>query len=192
VNEGRDLSPWKLISSRPVYKNPWFQVREDKVIRPDGSSGIYGVVELSEYVGVVAIDDQGRMALVRQWRYLYGESTLEVPAGNSSPSDVNSMDSARRELLEETGLIAASWLSLGQVRYSAVTNIGYLFLAWNLTEGTRPMANDDWTELIWVDYLEAVSLVLVGEITESTSLAAIMKAEALRKRGDWSLPNDQS
>jgi hypothetical protein len=55
-----------------------------------------------------------------------------------------------------------------------------------------PREQDDWTELIWLDYPEAISLVLAGEITESTSLAALMKAEALRQRGDWSLPTTEN
>lgn len=183
-------TPWQCKSSRPVYENPWFRVREDQVIRPDGSSGVYGVVELPEYAGVVAVDERGRVALVRQWRYLYGETTLEVPAGNASSTDATPVDAARRELLEETGLVANSWISLGRIRYSAVTNVGHLFLAQELTERTRPKSNDDWTELIWLDYPEAISLVLTGEITESTSLGALMKAEGLRQRGDWSLPTD--
>jgi 8-oxo-dGDP phosphatase len=182
-------TPWRRTSSRPVYENPWFRVREDQVIRPDGSPGVYGVVELPEYAGVVAVDDRGRVALVQQWRYLYGETTLEVPAGNAAPSDPSPIEAARRELLEETGLVASSWISLGRIRYSAVTNVGHLFLARNLTEQDRPKGGDDWTSLIWLDYLEAISLVLSGEITESTSLGALMKAEGLRQRGDWSLPS---
>jgi 8-oxo-dGTP pyrophosphatase MutT (NUDIX family) len=181
-------TPWQRISSRPVYENPWFRVREDRVIRPDGSPGIFGVVELPEYAGVVAVDNHGRVALVRQWRYLYGEPTLEIPAGNATPSDASPIDVARRELLEETGLVASTWISLGRIRYSAVTNVGHLFLARNVAEHERPGSNDDWTELIWLNYSEAPELVLAGEITESTSLGALMKAEGLRQRGEWSLP----
>jgi hypothetical protein len=118
-------TPWQCTSSRPVYENPWFRVREDQVIRPDGSPGV---------------------------------------------------------------LVTASWVSLGRIRYSAVTNVGHLFLARDLAQRDRPRSNDDWTELIWLEYPAAISLVLAGKIMESTSLAALMKAEALRQRGDWSLP----
>jgi 8-oxo-dGTP pyrophosphatase MutT (NUDIX family) len=180
-------TPWQRTSSRPVYENPWFRVREDNVVRPDGTPGIYGVVELPEYAGVVAVDDRGQVALVRQWRYLYGEPSLEVPAGNAAPQDAGPIDVARRELLEETGLAADTWISLGRIRYSAVTNVGHLFLARDLTKHARARSDDDWTELIWLDYPEVISLVLSGEIVESTSLAALMKAEGLRQRGDWSL-----
>lgn len=180
-------SPWRRTSSRPIYENPWFRVREDQVIRPDGSHGIYGVVELPEYAGIVAVDERGQVALVRQWRYLYNEPSLEVPAGNAAPGDANPVDVARRELLEETGLIAEAWTSLGQIRYSAVTNVGHLFLARGLTAAAnRPKSGDDWTELLWLDYFDAVSLVLSGAIVESTSVGALMKAEGQRQRGEWS------
>jgi 8-oxo-dGTP pyrophosphatase MutT (NUDIX family) len=105
-------------------------------------------------------------------------------AGRPTPP----LDAARRELLEETGLAADTWISLGRIRYSAVTNVGHLFLARDLTLRKRTHSGDDWTELIWLDYAEAISLALDGEITESTSLAALMKAECLRQRGGWSLP----
>jgi 8-oxo-dGTP pyrophosphatase MutT (NUDIX family) len=133
------------------------------------------------------VDAHGRVALVRQWRYLYSEPTLEVPAGNAAESDATPLDAAHRELLEETGLAANTWTPLGRIRYSAVTNVGYLFLARDLTEHQRPRSGDDWTELIWYDYIDAISLALDGQITESTSLAALMKAECLRQRGGWPL-----
>ena len=180
------LTPWRRTSSRAIYENPWFRVREDRVIRPDGSPGTYGVVELPEYAGIVAVDDRGQVALVRQWRYLYGESSLEVPAGNAAPGDADPLDAARRELLEETGLTASTWLPLGRIRYSAVTNVGHLFLARDLAVADRPKSGDDWTQLLWLDYFDAISRVLDGEIMESTSVAALMKADGLRHRGDWS------
>jgi 8-oxo-dGTP pyrophosphatase MutT (NUDIX family) len=132
------------------------------------------------------LDTLGQVALVRQWRYLYNEYSLEVPAGNSISADANPLDTARRELLEETGLVANAWIPLGQIRYSAVTNVGHLFLARDLSEGDRPRSDDDWTEVVWLDYFETVSLVLANKIIESTSVGALMKAEGLRQRGDWS------
>jgi 8-oxo-dGTP pyrophosphatase MutT (NUDIX family) len=139
-------SPWRRTSSRPIYENPWFRVREDRVIRPDGSEGVYGVVELPEYAGIVAVNDHGQVAMVRQWRYLYNEPSLETSAGCAAPEDATPLDTARRELLEETGLTASTWTSLGQIRYSAVTNVGHLFLARNLAIATeRPASEDDWT-----------------------------------------------
>jgi 8-oxo-dGTP pyrophosphatase MutT (NUDIX family) len=189
MTDDTQTTPWRRTSSRPIYENPWFRVREDQVIRPDGSAGIYGVVELPEYAGIVAVDDRGQVAMVRQWRYLYNEPSLEVPAGNTTPDDSGPLDTASRELIEETGLTAKTWTNMGRVRYSAVTNVGHLFLARDLAAAeTRPESGDDWTNLLWLDYHDAISRVLSGEIMESTSVAALLKAEALRQRGEWRLP----
>jgi 8-oxo-dGTP pyrophosphatase MutT (NUDIX family) len=188
MTDDTQTSPWRRTSSRPIYENPWFRVREDQVIRPDGSQGIYGVVDLPEYAGIVAVNDHGQVAMVRQWRYLYNEPSLETPAGCASPEDGTPLDTARRELLEETGLTAGAWTSLGKIRYSAVTNVGHLFLARNLAVATaRPGSADDWTQLLWLDYFDVVERVLSGEIMESTSVGALMKAEALRARDLWAI-----
>jgi 8-oxo-dGDP phosphatase len=190
-------NPWRRTASRLVYQNPWFRVREDQVVRPDGTLGSYGVVELPEYAGVVAVDERGRVALVRQWRYLSGRDSLEVPAGNAAPADDSPLAVAQRELLEEAGLTAARWMRLGRIDYSAVTNPGHLFLARELNPAAAAAAAadeaagepaDDWTQLVWLDYHHAIDLVATGEITESTSVAALLLAETLRVKGAWSLP----
>jgi 8-oxo-dGTP pyrophosphatase MutT (NUDIX family) len=187
-------NPWQRTASRLVYQNPWFRVREDEVVRPDGTPGIYGVVELPEYAGVVAVDERGRVALVRQWRYLSGRDSLEVPAGNAGPGDDSPLAAAQRELLEEAGLTAARWLRLGRIDYSVVTNPGHLFLARELSPAAATVIRDgpadDWTQLIWLDYHRAIDLVATGEITESTSVAALLLAETLRVKQAWSLPDE--
>jgi 8-oxo-dGTP pyrophosphatase MutT (NUDIX family) len=184
-------NPWHRTATREIYRNAWFKIREDSVVRPDGTPGIYGVMELPDYAGVVAVDDTNRIALVRQWRYLYGEQSLEVPAGNASPRDTDALATAKRELQEETGLAASEWASLGRIRYSAVTNTGHLFLARGITEfreNAEPRPDrDDWTELVWMDYHAAIRLLLDGEIVESTAVAALGKAEVARRNGRWAL-----
>lgn len=188
MSQSVNTPPWRRTSSRPIYESPWLKVSEDSVVRPDGTPGIYGVIEIPEYSGIVAIDDRGRIALVRQWRYLYREPSLEVPAGSSASTHESPLATAQRELLEETGLVASEWIPLGRVRYSAVTNMGHLFLARTLRHASPAhvaLARDDWTELVWMDYHEAITCVLEGMIVESTSLAALGKAEIARHRGIW-------
>jgi 8-oxo-dGTP pyrophosphatase MutT (NUDIX family) len=180
-------SKWRTLSSRSIYRNPWFSVREDEVLRPDGTPGIYGVVEMPSYAGVVAIRSDGKIAMIRQWRYLTGRSSLEVPAGSTSSRDADILSTARRELLEEAGVEAQSWTPLGRVDYSAVSNPGFLFLATGLTEAARPDNLDDWTAPIWLPYVDVLGLVMDGKITESTSVAAVLMAEAQRSASRWSL-----
>ena len=86
-----------------MYRNPWITVREDDVIRPDGSGGVYGVVEIPASCGVVAIRDDGQVALVGQWRYVHDRYSVEIPTGGSEPGE-RPVDAAQRELREETGL----------------------------------------------------------------------------------------
>jgi len=174
-------NPWKTISSRAVYKNPWFSVREDQVIRPDGTPGIYGVVELPSSVGVVAISDRDEVALVKQWRYVHGRESLEIPTGGTDADDKQIIDAARRELFEETGLKASRWYGLGTIENSngATTDIAHLFLATQLTHGPKPPIPDEAIVLVWLPIDEAVEMALDGRISESTSVAALLRGRLL-------------
>ncbi len=62
-------NPWTMLSTREIYKNDWIRLREDRVLRPDGGEGIYGVVEVRPSIGVVALNDRDELLLVGQWRY---------------------------------------------------------------------------------------------------------------------------
>jgi 8-oxo-dGTP pyrophosphatase MutT (NUDIX family) len=178
-------NPWSTVGSRIVYENPWLRLREDSVVRPDGNPGIYGVVEMPPSVGVVAVNDADEVALVRQWRYTHGKVSVEVPTGGFLPSDKDIAGTAARELREETGLAAATMVSLGQVDNSngVTTEVAHLFYATGLTAGEwHPDGTEDIT-LIWLPFKEVVRRVLGGAITESVSVAAVLKAQLLRAGG---------
>ncbi|HUG53869.1 MAG TPA: NUDIX hydrolase, partial [Vicinamibacteria bacterium] len=101
-----------------AYANDWVTVYHDAVTRPDGSAGIYGVVHFAALaVGVVAIDDADRVALVGQHRYTLDEMSWEIPEGGSPP-DEDSLEGARRELREETGIEARTWSRIGRFHLS--------------------------------------------------------------------------
>lgn len=177
-------NPWQTLGSRTVYVNTWMRLREDTVIRPDGQPGVYGVVELSPSVGVVALNDADEIALVTQWRYTLGRMSLEIPTGGSEASDHGMLAAARRELREETGLTARSWRELGFIDNSnGVTNdVSHMFLATGLQPGADAQDPAEQVVLSWLPFGQAVDHVLNGSITESVSVAAILKVAALLRR----------
>jgi 8-oxo-dGTP pyrophosphatase MutT (NUDIX family) len=130
--------------------------------------------------GIVAINEDNQIALVGQWRYVHDKYSLEIPTGGSE-QDETPLDAAKRELLEETGLTAGDWTELGTIDNSngATTDIAHLFLARNLTAGSSAPQGDEQVELRWMPFVDAVLSVMKGEITESVSVAAILKTEFL-------------
>jgi len=132
------LNPWKTLSQRVVYENPWLSVREDRVVRPDGTEGIYGVVEMPPAIGVVACDEEQTVELIGQWRYSLGRFSWEVPTG-SCKSGEEPLAAAKRELEEETGLRARSWQHLGTIDNcnAATTEVVHMFLATELELGNK-------------------------------------------------------
>ena len=176
-------NPWLTISTKTVYENPWLKLREDKVIRPDGKNGIYGVVEIRPSVAVVAINENDAIALVGQWRYTHDKYSWEIPTGGSEKQDASILDAAKRELQEETGIIAADWTPLGCIDNSngATTDISNLFLAKHLSLSTPKQEPCEQITTNWISFERAVQMVMEGKITESSSVAAILKVDKIRR-----------
>ncbi len=175
--------PWHTLASRIVYGNAWIRLREDRVIRPDGGEGIYGVVEVRPSVGVLAIDEEDRLALVGQWRYPHDKFTWEMPRGGSHEGESDMLETARRELREEAGLEARHWRPIGtlDVNNGITTDVEHLFVATGLAHVGDAQDPEEKIVLRWVPFAEAVRMVLAGEITECCTVAAILKAENLRR-----------
>jgi len=169
---------WQTRSTRTTYENAWIRVREDEVVRPDGQSGIYGVVEVrSPAVFVVPVTDSGEVVLVRLDRYTTGRASWEVPAGGSDGQDL--LTAARRELLEETGLVAREWRALSAVDSlnGVAAAPGQVFLALGLTAAAGgEQEAEGITEQQSVALPELTGMIARGEITDNESLGALLVA----------------
>jgi 8-oxo-dGTP pyrophosphatase MutT (NUDIX family) len=178
-------NPWQTLGTRIVYDNHWLRLREDTVIRPDGREGTYSVVEMRPSVGILALNEADEVAMVTQWRYTLGRSSVEIPTGGSETSDPDLRAAAARELREETGLSARHWRELGFVDNcnGVTTDVAHIFLATDLQAGVATPDPEEQVTLSWLPFGQAVSDVLAGSITEAVSVAAILKVDALRRQG---------
>lgn len=179
---GVPKNPWKTKSSRIAYENAWIRVREDEVIRPDGGNGIYGVVEIRPSVGIVAINGEGEIALVGQWRYSVNRYSWEIPRGGSHPGETDMLAVAKRELAEEAGIIAEHWQAIGSVDVcnGVANDVQSFYLATELRATKVQLDPEEEIVLDWRPFEEAVKMVMDGRITEVCSVAAILKAAFLR------------
>ena len=104
--------PWKTLSSKVVYQNPWIKIHEDKVIRPDGKEGLYAFLSKPVGVFILARDNKGFFYFIRQYRYPLKKYIYELPAGITDKKSY--LSNAKRELKEETGLTSKKWVTLGK------------------------------------------------------------------------------
>ncbi len=169
-------NPWRTVDSHVVYENPWIRVRHEDVIRPDGQPGIYGVVHYRNLaIGVLPIDDESLTYLVGQFRYPLNMYSWEIPEGGC-PEGETPLETAQRELLEETGLVAAEWKELGRAHLSNSVSdeLAIYYLATGLTQREAQPEGTEKLELMRVPFAEALRMVLAGEITDSLSVMTIL------------------
>lgn len=168
---------WKRLSKRVVYDNPWIQVSHEEVSRPNGSEGIYGVVHFkTRATGIVTLDDEGNTWLVKQSRYACDAVTYEIPEGGA-PLGEDPLLAAKRELKEETGLVAEYWKHIQtlQTSNSVTDEMAYLYLARGLSQGEQSLDETEDIELMKVPFSQAIEMVLDGTIVDSMSVAALLR-----------------
>lgn len=177
------IGGWQEKSRKEVYSNPWISVTHSEVVTPAGTDGIYGLVHFHNLaVGVVPIDDEGYTWLVRQSRYPLQEFTWEIPEGGS-PQGEDPLETAKRELKEEVGLTATDWQPLLKMHLSnSVTDeLGYIFVARGISVGETELEDSEDITSVRIPLTEAIEKVMTGEITDSLSVAALLKLAYLEK-----------
>jgi 8-oxo-dGTP pyrophosphatase MutT (NUDIX family) len=178
------VGPWTRHARRVAYRNPWITVYHDDVTRPDGLPGIYGVVHFeNQAVGVVAIDDEDRVVLVGQHRYPFDQHCWEIPEGGS-PHGEDALDGARRELIEETGLVARTWREVGryQLSNSVSDEAAVCFLATDLEHGEAQPDGTEQLEVRWVPFDEVMAMVACGAIDDALSVLPLQAIALERAR----------
>jgi len=173
---------WKTLTSETVYENAWLEVSHREVINPAGKDGIYGVVKFkNKALGIIPVDGDGYIYLVGQFRYTLNEYSWEIPEGGG-PFDEDVLDAAKRELKEETGLLASSWTRLARIHTSnsATDEEGFLFLAEGLSQTEAEPEETEDLQVRKVHLSEAVEMVMRSEITDAISMTGILMAARLR------------
>ena len=154
-----------------------FVLRDDHITFPDGAEARYVVVEIPDSAFIVPWFDNGDTMLVRQWRHAWDVSSWEVPAGTVD-GDEDPLDCAKRELGEETGLVATTYISLGSVHGAAfLTGRAHLYLARGLKESDRrPETYEQDMEVLRLPFEDAWRAALDGDIVHSGSVTALARA----------------
>lgn len=178
--------PFRVRSSRIAWRCPWFEIREDELLLPGGGRATYNTLVKGDGVWVVPQTRDGRIVLLRAWRHTVADWCWEVPAGTRKPG-ATPEETARAELLEEAGGVAASWERVcGFYTASGVmSEAGHVFLARDVELG--PAAREP-TEVMQVHVVEASTALRWardGTMTDSNSALALLRCEdRLRARAE--------
>jgi ADP-ribose pyrophosphatase len=176
-----EVNPWKITSEENIYDNPWINVTEFQVINPSGNPGIYGQVHFkNKAIGVLPLDENFNTYLVGQFRFPLKQYSWEIPEGGG-PLAGEPLDSAKRELLEETGLKAAKWTEIQRMYLSnsVCDEEAIIYLAQNLEQFE---AEPEETEQLLIRKLplkEVYQMVCRGEITDAITVAAVLKVHLM-------------
>ncbi len=173
---------WKTLSVDCRYENPWLRVEHHEVINPAGREGIYGVVRFkNKALGVVPLDADGNIYLVGQYRYTLEAYSWELPEGGG-PLDENRLDAAKRELREETGLVASRWTEIARIHTSnsATDEEGFLYLAEELQQFEDDPEDTEELKVRRIPLREAVDMVMESRITDALSVAGILMVARIK------------
>jgi ADP-ribose pyrophosphatase len=174
--------PWKTLSTKIVYENPWMKLREDTAQLPDGRTTIYGVVIFGNCVGVLPFVDEDHVLLVRQYRHVQGEGhRWEMPTGGVKNGETLEQ-AAQRELAEEAGYYADRLTHISSYYTSKCIcdETAHLYIGEKLTPAE---ASPDETELLQrriFSFQEALRMALEGDIMDSMSVMGLLLAARRR------------
>lgn len=171
-------NPFTLISTKKVYENPWISVREDAVLKPNGSEWIFGIVSIQTGANVIIIDESNNIYLNLEYSYGLGDYEHKLPWWGIDPWETP-LEWAKREILEEVGIIAHEWISLGSFRplTSVLDTVEHIFLARDIERGNTYHESGEVIKTVKIPYRDALEMVMKNEIIHASSIIAILKAQ---------------
>ncbi len=178
-------NPWKIVESIQIYDNAWINLTEHQVINPSGGKGIYGEVHFKNLaIGVVVLDDDHNTWLVGQYRFPLKAYSWEIPEGGG-PLTADPIVSAKRELQEETGIIASTFTEIQKMHLSNSVSdeLAIIYIAQDLQMGVSSPEETEELVVRKLTFEEAYQMVINGEITDSMSVAGILKTKILIEQG---------
>ena len=179
------INPWKVLGEKKIYENPWIKITEFDVLNPSGGKGIYGKVHFKNVaVGVLPLDDELNTYLVGQFRFTIDQYSWEIPEGGGA-FGVDPVESAKRELLEETGLMAEEYTKVVEMHLSNSVSDEYavIYLARKLSQHTASPEETEQLQVKKVPFEEVYQMVQRGEIMDAMSVAAILKVKLMLADG---------
>lgn len=170
-------NPWKKLSEEIKYENPWIKVEEHQVLNPAGNPGIYGKVHFKNLaIGVIPIDEEGNTWIVGQYRYPLSEYSWEIIEGGGKLG-VDPLESAKRELLEEAGIIAGEWelIATLYLSNSVSDEVGFIYTAKKLSFTASIPEETEQLQIKKMPLTEVIQMAKQGKITDSMSLVGLFK-----------------
>ncbi len=178
-------NPWEILNSRTVYQNPWMSVQEDTVITPTGKRGVYGYVQSNDSVMVVVLNKKGEIYLVHTFRYPDQSWNWELPGGGGDQQ--HPVAAAKRELEEETGILARDWERLGKtsVCNGLMTEKMTTYLARDLSfSGTRESTDEQIIDARFFSQDEIHAMIDRGDINDAQSITGLFLFEHWLRKTD--------
>ncbi len=173
-----DIQKWKTLSSEYLYKRPWLTARKDVVQLPNGNiNDEYYVLEYPEWINIIAITEDGRMILERQYRHALGRVCYEIPAGVVEEGEAP-IDAAKRELEEETGYTGGEWTHLMSIspNASSMSNLSHTFIAKGVrkTTGQHLEATED-ISVYLVQQDDVLQMLKHGDFMQALMVAPLWR-----------------